>query len=160
MMRAMRIALLAALVAGCAPATYTYSFDMTDPGARNVQKPGQHDVLEDADVKSELLVDPTSFQAVMFKITNKTEGNIQINWGAISMLMPDRSQQPLQPDAGLGAVEPGATLSVRLVPFQLPQIGAAAKAYDGTAFELVVPMVVRGAPREMHYHLAARAIKL
>ena len=160
MMRAMRTLALAILLTGCAPATYTYSFDLTDPGARNVQKPGQHDVIEDADIKSELLIDPTSFQAVMLKVTNKTDGNIEINWSAISMLMPDRSQQPLQPDAGLGAVEPGATLSARLVPFQLPQMGPAAAAYDRQLFELVVPVVVRGAPRELRYHLVASAIKL
>ncbi len=161
MMRAMRaLVLFTALAAGCAPATYTYSFDLTDPGARNVQKPGQHDVLEDNDLKSEILVDPTSFQAVMFKLTNKTDADVMVQWNAISMVAPDRSQQPLAPDNGLGPVEPGASVSARLVPFMLPSQGPAAAAYDGQVFELVVPAMVRGQPRELRFHLIAHAIKL
>jgi hypothetical protein len=159
-MRRMRLLALWALLGGCAPLTYTYSFDLTDPGARNVQKPGQHDVLEDNDLKSELLIDPTSFQAVMLKLTNKTDVNIDVQWGAISMVAPDRSQQALAPDVSLGPVEPGATVNARLVPYQLPSVGAPAAAYDGQAFELVVPLVVRGTPREMHYHLIAHVIRL
>jgi hypothetical protein len=155
-----KLILLALLGGGCAAGTYTYSFDLTDPGARNVQKPGQHDVLEDADIKSEILVDPTSFQAVMFDLTNKTDAPIEVQWGAISIIGPDRVQLPLRPDGSLGAVESGAKLTARLVPFQLPSEGAAAKAYDNTDFELVVPMIVRANPREVRYHLHARAIKL
>jgi hypothetical protein len=40
-----------------------------------------------------------------------------------------------------------------LQPFELPAVGAAARAFDGTTFEMVVPMLVRGQPREYRYHL-------
>ena len=146
--------------AGCADATYAYSFDLTDPGARNLTKPGERDVLEDADIKSEILVDPTSFQAVLLDLTNKTDSPLQVARDQISMIAPDHTQTPIKPDTGLGAVEPGARLTARLVPFALPAVGAPAKAYDDTDFELVVPMVVRGAPREVRYHMHARVHKL
>ena len=145
---------------GCAPANYAYSFDLTDPGARNLQKPGERDTLEDADVKSEILVDPTSFQAILLDVTNKTEVPLQVAWDQISIVEPDHSQVPLHPDSGLGAVESQARVTARLVPFSLPSVGSAATAYDNTDFELVVPMIVRGAPREMRYHLHARTHKL
>ena len=145
---------------GCAAGTYTYSFDLTDPGARNVQKPGQHDVLEDNDLKAEILVDPTSFQAIMLDLTNKTDAPLMVQWDAISIINPDRTQLPLHADQGLGAVEPGAKISSRLVQFMLPSEGAAAKAYDNTDFELVVPVIVRGNPKELRYHMHARTIKI
>jgi hypothetical protein len=67
-----------------------------------------------------------------------------VQWQLISMVGPDRTQIALRSDAPLGAVEPGAKLSALLVPFELPSVGPTAKAYDGSDFELVVPMVVRG----------------
>jgi len=152
--------LVAALGAGCAPASYAYSFDLTDPGARNLTKPGERDTLEDADVKSELLVDPTSFQAILLDLTNKTEVPLQVQWSQISMIGPDKSQVPVHPDTTIGAVEPGARITARLIPFSLPSVGDAAKAYDNTDFELVVPLVIRGAAREARYHLHARTNKL
>jgi hypothetical protein len=152
------VTLLAAM--GCAPANYAYSFDLTDPGARNLTKPGERDTIEDADVKSEILVDPTSFQAVLLDLTNKTEVPLMVSWDQISMVAPDHSQTPLRPDAPLPQIEPSARITARLVPFSLPAVGAAAKAYDETDFELVVPIVVRGNPREMRYHLHAKVHKL
>src|SRR5437016_1803415 len=118
------------LLVGCASGTYTFSFDVTDPGA------------------------------IMFDVTNKTDVPLVVQWGAISIINPDRTQLPLHPDQGLGAIEPGAKLSSRLVAFVLPSEGAAAKAYDNTDFELVVPVIVRGIPRELRYHMHARATKI
>jgi hypothetical protein len=147
--------------AGCAPANYFYSFDLTNAGAHNVAKPGERDVLDDNDVKSEILVDPTSFQAVLLDLTNKTEAPIQIGWDQISIVRPDHTQQPLRPDAPMPpSVEPGAQLMARLVQFALPPSGAAARVYDNSDFELVVPMVVRGTPTERRYALHVHLTKL
>jgi hypothetical protein len=150
-----------ALVAGCAPANYYYSFDLTNAGAHNLSKPGERDVLDDAELKSEILVDPTSFQAVVLDLTNKTEAPIQVGWDHIAIVGPDRRELPLRPDAPMPTtVEPGAQLMARLVQFALPPSGAAARAYDNTDFQLVVPMVVRGTPTERRYALHVRLTKL
>lgn len=154
------LACLLVLGSGCAVANYAYSFDLTNPGAHNLQKPGERDTLDDADVHSEILVDATSFQAVLLDLTNKTDAPLQVAWDQISIIGPDHAQNPLRPDGALGAVEPGAKVTARLVPFSLPAQGDAAKAYDNTDFELVVPMTVRGTPTEKRYQLHARANKL
>ena len=158
----MRILVLVTVAAtiGCAPANYAYSFDLTNPGAHNLQKPGERDVLEDSDVRAEILVDPTSFQAVLLDVMNKTDQPLVVGWDQISMIMPDHTQNPIRPDAPLGNVEPAAKVTARLVPFQLPSVGDAAKAYDNSAFELVVPMTIRGAPTERRYQMRAHANKL
>jgi hypothetical protein len=148
------------LLVACADASYVYNFDILDPGAKNLQKPGERDVMEDADLKAELLLDPTSFQAIAFDVTNKTEVDLVINWDQVSILAPDGSQTPIHPDASVGAVQPTAKVAVRLVPFTLPATGKLAAAYDNTKFELVVPMVVRGQPKEYRYHLIAHTKKL
>jgi hypothetical protein len=155
------LAAVCLLASACAPASYNYSFDLTNAGARNVEKPGERDVLEDGDVKSELLVDPTSFQAVLLDLTNKTDQPISVGWEQISMVGPDHAQTPLRPDAPLPpTIEPGARLMARLTPFALPATGSAAARYDGASFELVVPMTVRGAPTERRYGLRVRLTKL
>ncbi len=162
-MRALKSLLLLPFVMtsfGCAIANYAYSFDLTNPGAHNLVKPGQRDTLEDGDIKAEILVDPTSFQAIALDITNKTEVPMQVQWGQISMVAPDQSQTPLAPDQQLGEIEPGAKVAARLVPFVLPGQGPAAKAYDNTNFELVVPIVVRNAPREMRYQMHVIVTKI
>jgi hypothetical protein len=145
---------------GCAPANYVYSFDLTDPGAKNLIKPGERDTLEDADVKSELLLDPTSFQAILLDVTNKTDALLEVAWDHIVWIGPDKTETPIHPDGSLGQVEPGAKVVARLVPFSLPGQGPAAASYDNTSFELVVPMGVRGQPREYRYHLNAKVKKL
>jgi hypothetical protein len=147
-------------VGGCAAGNYAYSFDLTNPGAHNLTKPGERDTLEDADVKAEILVDPTSFQAILLDVTNKTEVPLQVQWDQISMVAPDHTQMPLHPDGGLGAVEPTARVTARLVSFTLPSQGEAAKAYDNTDWQLVVPMLVRGSPTEKRYTMHARTNKL
>jgi hypothetical protein len=142
--------------AACGPSNYAYSFDLTDPGARNLQRPGQRDVIEDADVRSEILVDPTSFQAILLDITNKTDQTLSVNWSAVSIIGPDGTQTPLHPDSAAPSVEPNARLVSRLVPFVLPSQGSPAAAYNNSTWELVVPMVIRGQPREYRYHLRAQ----
>jgi hypothetical protein len=154
------LVLAACALAGCGVANYTYNFDLTDPGARNLTKPGERDAIEDADVKTEVLVDPTSFKAIALDVTNKTDVPVDVQWNAIAVVMPDHTQMPLHADAQLASVDPTAKVSARLIPFELPSQGAPAKAYDGATFELVVPMVVRGQPREYRYHLIARVTKL
>src|SRR6478752_5858417 len=89
------------LLGACADASYVYNFNITDPGAKNLEKPGERDVLEDADVKAEMLLDPTSFQAIAFDVTNKTEVDLIVNWDQVSILSPDGSQTPIHPDASV-----------------------------------------------------------
>jgi hypothetical protein len=157
----MRLVLACIVLAGCAPANYYYSFDLTNAGARNLTKPGERDVLDDSELKSEILVDPTSFQAVLLDLTNKTDAPIQVGWDQISIVGPDHAQQPLRPDAPMPpTLEPSAQLMARLTPFALPPAGAAARAYDSRDFELVVPMVVRGAPTERRYTMHVHLTKL
>jgi hypothetical protein len=157
----MRLSLvLLGFLAGCADTMYAYDFDLKNAGAVNIAKPGQRDTLEDADVKAEVLVDPTSFQAIVLDLTNKTDDPVQVDWNAISIISPDHTQNPLHPDVGLGAVEAHAKVSSRLIPFALPSVGGAARVYDETDFELVVPMVVRGQAREARYILHARIHKI
>lgn len=147
------VILINLLVLGCAPANYLYSFDLTDPGAQNFPDFRRPDVLEDSDVRVEIRADPTEFKAVAFDVTNKTEVPLNVQWGSIWIIGPDREQRPLRPAEAVGAIEPGAKVSALLVPFELPSVGSPAKFYDNSDFELVVPMVVRGAPREVRYHL-------
>ncbi len=144
------------VAAGCGGAgNYAYIFDLTDPGARNANQPGQRDMLVTPDVTAEILIDPTSFEAVLLDLTNHTDQIIQINYQGISMIMPDGTEQPLQPDSAAPPIEPGAKLVMRLVPFRLPAHGPGAAAYDNQRFELVVPMMVRGVPQEQRYHFVA-----
>lgn len=156
----MKILPFALLLAACAPANYLYSFDLTDPGAKNYPDFRRPDALEDADVKVELRLDPTEFKAVALDITNKTEAPMQVNWALISIVGPDHVQSPLHPAQAVGDIEPGAKISALLVPFELPAVGPPAAAYDGSNFEVVVPLIVRGAPRENRYHLHVTVKKL
>lgn len=145
---------------GCAPSNYLYSFDITDPGAVNYPDARRPDVEEDADVKAEIRLDPTEFRAIAFDVTNKTDVPLQIVWDQISVVAPDSQQRPVRPQGALGAVEPGAKLSSVLMPFELPSQGGAAKSFDGTSWDLVVPMFVRGNPHEYHFHLRATVKKI
>jgi len=147
-------------LSACAPTNYYYSFDLSDPGAHNLTKPGQCDTWEDGDVKAEILVDPTTFQAVAFDVTNKSDRTLEVQWASIVMLAPDGTQMPLRPDQQLGFIDPGQKTASRLIPFSLPPSGGAAAAYDGTKFELDVPMVVRGAPKLYQFHMLVHMQKL
>ena len=161
-MRALSLVCLAwvCLAGACAPANYLFGFDLTDPGAKNFPDFRRPDILEDADVKVEIRPDPTEFKAVAFDITNKTDAPITVQWDGISIVGADRQQRSLKPNAPVGDIEPGARLSAVLTPFELPSVGDAAKFYDNTDFELVVPMMVRGQPREARYHLHVKLQKI
>jgi hypothetical protein len=162
MTQAMRMLLAVLLVTsvGCAPARYFYNFDITDPGAKNLTKQGERDVLEDPDLRAELLVDPTSFQAILLIITNTTPEPLVVQWQRISIIGPDRVARWLQPDVRLGRVEPYTKARARLIPFELPEVGNAAASFDNQTFELVVPLEVKGQPRDLRVHLLAHAVKL
>jgi len=156
----MRLAIVLVCAAGCAPANYLYSFDLTDPGAVNFPDFRRPDVEEDGDVKAEIRFDPTEFRAIAFDVTNKTDVPLQVMWDQIAVVSPDGMQRAVRPQAPLGAIEPGAKVASVLGPFELPSVGSAAKAYDGQSFELVAQMLVRGQPREYRYHLRVKLKKL
>jgi len=160
MQRAVLGALVLGLV-GCAPSTYFYNFDITNPGAKNLTKWGERDVFEDPDVKLELLADPASFQSILVILHGRTPEPITVNWGQITVIGPDRVSRGIHPDEGVPMqLDPYTKLRARLIPFELPEIGAAAAAYDQQPFELVIPIVVKGKPRELRVHLTAHAVKL
>lgn len=156
----MLLATLMLAIAGCAPVNYFYNFDITDVGAKNLTKPGERDVLEDPDVKAELLVDPTSFQAILLILTNRTPEPITVSWHQITVIGPDRVARTLRPDEPVGRIDPYTKARARLIPFELPDVGGAAAAFDNQAFELVVPLVARGKTRDLRIHLLAHAVKL
>jgi hypothetical protein len=83
-----------------------------------------------------------------------------VSWGNVVLIGPDGTERPLRPDAHVEAIEPGARVVVRLVPFSLPASGPAAAAYDQSRFEVVLPMFIRGAQRVYQFHFIARTIKL
>ncbi len=154
------LVLLACAGAGCGPSNYAYRFDIADPGAHNTQRNGERDTIEDADIRAEILADPGSFQAILLDITNKTNDIIQINWNGIVLVDPFGAQTALRPDTQETAVEPNGRVVSRLLPFVLPTRGSAASQYDNQVFELVVPMLVRGQPREYRWHLQAHVSSL
>ena len=156
----MLLAVSLLVASGCAPAKYYYNFDVTDPGAKNLTKPGERDVLEDPDLRAEILVDPTSFQAILLIITNLTPEPMMVQWHQIAVIGPDRIARPLRPDVGAGRIEPYTKQRVRLIPFELPDVGNAAAGYDQQPFELVVPLQVKGQFRDFRVHLLAHAVKL
>jgi hypothetical protein len=154
----LRLALLL-LACACVAPTYTYSFDLTDPGAHNLPKPSDRDSIEDADLRSEVLLDPVNFQAVLLDLTNKTGDELSIDWRRVAMVMPDHLQLELHPDGPVAPIQPGGRVVVRLVTFTLPTVGDSAARLDNQDFELVLPLMVRGVPREQRYHLRSHAIK-
>jgi hypothetical protein len=158
-MRAFALTLI--VIAACAPASYYYNFDITDPGAVNQSKPHTRDSIEDGDVKTELLFDPTNFQSILMILTNKTDQTLGIAWDQITIINPDGVAAYVRPDIQLNmGVQAGTKLMARLVPFSLPEQGPAAAANDGAKFVLVVPMVVRGQNKEYRYHLIAQVAKM
>jgi hypothetical protein len=154
------LALLPLIAAGCAPTNYYYSFDLTNPGAQNLSKPGERDTLEDSNVKAEILVDPTTFRAIALDLKNKTNQVMEVQWTQIKMIAPDGSSLPVQPDAALGVVLRGYKVSSRLVPYSLPASGDAAAAYDNMHFELDVPLVILGQPKLYQFQMIVHMQKL
>lgn len=172
----MLLAVLLVASAGCVPSKYFYNFDITDPGAKNLTKPGERDVLEDADLRAELLADPTNFQAILLIITNTTSEPLVVHWNRVTVIGPDRVARslrsdvgrsesgrggdPMRSDTGSRNIEPYTKTRTRLIPFELPEVGDAAAAFDKQNFELVVPIEVRGQQRDFRIHLMAHAVKL
>jgi hypothetical protein len=138
---------------GCAT-PYAYSFHLENQDARASAKPNQPDVLDDADVRAEIVVDPTGARAIILDLTNKTDQVLQVEWGQITMIRSDGSSTSPRPHVDLGWILPGATVNARLVPFALPPSGDQAASYQGSRFELVVPMIVRREPKLYRYSFA------
>jgi hypothetical protein len=156
-----KLFLVAVVVAACAPTSYYYNFDITDPGAMNKSKPHERDAIEDGDVRTELLVDPTNFQSILMVVSNKTDQMLSVAWDQISIIDPNGVATSLRPDIQMNLGVPAATkLMARLVPFSLPESGPAAAANDGAKYVLVVPMVIRGANKEYRFHLIAQVAKI
>jgi hypothetical protein len=135
---------------GCAM-PYAYSFHSENRDARPSAKPNQREVLDDADVRAEILVDPTDARAILLDLTNKTDQVLQVEWAKITMTGSDGSSTSPRPHVDLGWILPGTTMSARLVPFALPPSGDRAAGYQGSRFELVVPMIVRREPKSYRY---------
>ena len=144
---------------GCAT-PYAYSFHLENPGARTAQQPKSRETLEDADVRAEILVDPTGARAVLLELTNKTDQVLQVAWTQIAMKRSEGGATSLRPQMDLGWILPGATASTRLVPFALPPTGDEAVGYQGNHFELVVPMIVRRESRSYRYSFTVGVRKI
>lgn len=148
-------ATLVALLAGVGCASpYAYTFHLADPGAHPALRPGDPEMLEDADVKAEILVD-AAVAAVRFNVTNKTDEVLQVAWAEISIVRPDGIATTLRPDADLGWLAPGAKLAARLFPFVLPHEGSAAAANRNRRFQLNLPVIVRREAKVYHFTLIA-----
>jgi len=144
---------------GCAT-PYTYSFHLENPGARTSQQPKSSETLEDADVRAEILVDPTQARAVRLELTNRTDQVLQVAWTQIAMNRFEGGATSLRPQMDLGWILPGATASTSLVPFSLPPTGDEAAGYQGNHFELVVPMIIRRESRSYRYSFTVGVRKI
>ncbi len=140
----MRCLLVLAACAGCAP-HYAYTFDRVP--------------VPDPDVGAELAVDPAT-ATLALALTNHTGDVVQVGWTDIALAGANGHPLPLHPDADLGWIPAGATLSARLFPLALPREGDAAAAYEGRHLELTVPVIVRREPRQIHYTLVAHVRRL
>ncbi|MFO0594923.1 MAG: hypothetical protein U0228_06455 [Myxococcaceae bacterium] len=153
-------ALALALASGCTPASYYYNFDITDPGARNLTKPGERDVYDTPEYRAELLVDPANFESVLLVLTNYTTQPIEVQWSQVTIVGPDQIAHTIHPDDVVARLEPNTKVRARLITFSLPTLGAAATSYDQAMFELLVPMWVKGKQQDLRMHLRAHAMKL
>jgi hypothetical protein len=160
-LRLRRAAALAVLLASSACATpYAYTFSLVDSAAHHASVAGDREVLEDADVRAEFLVDPLAAQAILLDLTNKTDQVLQVQWTQITMTGSDGSSTTPRPDVDLGWIEPGNKKSARLVPFALPREGSAAFAEQGHHFALEVPMVVRRELKRYRFDFLVQVKKL
>jgi hypothetical protein len=152
--RMLRLVVPFALVlTGCA-SHYSYTFRVTDPGVQAAPAPGTPDVIGDADLLAEILVD-TKADAIQLGLTNKTDQVLQVDWANIALSRPGGGQTLLRPDTDLGWIAPGAHVVARLFPFALPHKGHAAEANNDQAFSLAVPTIVRREAKLYHYTLVA-----
>jgi|GEM_PF-1978596 len=138
------VALCAVLLALTSCATpYAYRFDQIKAGAADgVAAPGCQ-MPPDADVRTELRLDPTGEHAIFITVANQTDQTLQVEWKDLTLTRADGLAVTLRPDADLGWIEPGQKQSARLIPFVLPPSGDAAHALDGQRFQLGIPMIVR-----------------
>ena len=144
--------------AGCA-SQYAYDFHLTDPSVHPAVNLGGAEMVEDADVRAEILVDVAA-AAVLLDFTNKTDEVLQVEWAAITLTRSDGRVTSLRPDVDLGWIQPHATVAARLFVIALPRSGSKAAAYEGQRFQLNLPAVVRREQRLYHYALSAHVRKL
>jgi len=140
----MRTAALVIAVAACAGTKYAYTFH---PGPAG-----------DADVAAEIAVDER-VGAIDLALTNRTDAEVQVRWADIALTRPDGTVIALRPDADLGWIKPGARIAARLFPLVLPRDDGAA-AYEGRAFQLQVPAIVRHEDKLYRVDLVAHVRKL
>jgi hypothetical protein len=152
--RAWAILAFAALASCATP--YAYRFNLEKQRAVSSERPDGRVVVDDADVRAALLLDPTGARAVLLSLTNKTDQLAQVEWTRISIADSGGGPIPLRPDVELGWIPPGGTVSARLIPFALPPSGDAAARYQGRRFELAIPMIVRTEPRVFQYAFVAQ----
>lgn len=140
----MKTLALGALLALASCATpYAYCFHLENPGAKPASTPGGGEVMEDADIRTEIAVDPTGAQAILVDLSNKTDQVLQVEWTRISVTRSDGSSSTPRPDVDVGSIFPGSSQRARLAPFALPRSGSPAASYQGARFELAIPMIVR-----------------
>ena len=140
----MRAAILLALLVACSGPDYTYTFRVGGPTG-------------DRDVTAELVVDARA-GAIDLALTNHTDAEVQVRWADVALARPDGSVVALRPDADLGWIKPGARVAARLFPFVLPR-GDGAAAYEGRAFRLDVPAIVRRENKVYRFDLVAHVRK-
>ena len=137
--------LAAFLLAGCT-STYAYTFHVDG-------------TTDDGDVAADVRVDAAS-QVVHLGLTNKTDQVMQVEWSEIAIVRADGHGTELHPDADLGWLQPGATLSANLFPLAFPRHARAALADDNGKFELRVPVIVRREQKVYRYHLTAHVVAM
>jgi hypothetical protein len=112
------------------------------PAARDLhQGPA---TFEDADLRAELIVDGT--RALVVELVNKSDAPLDVDWPQLCVIGANHVAAPLG-TVGAPSLRPGERVAVRL-PIVLPR-GKRGRA----PIEVVLPTVVRGTPREYHYHV-------
>jgi hypothetical protein len=139
--------------AGCAR-HHVYDFHLTGPGVHPAVTLDGAEMVEDADVRVEILVDVAT-AAVLLEVTNKTDEVLQVDWAAITLTRSDGRVTSLRPDVDLGWIQPHAMIAARLFAIALPGSGSEAAAHEGHVFQLNLPAVVRREPRLYHHALRA-----
>jgi hypothetical protein len=148
------------LIASTACATpYAYSFRLVDDGAQAMATPAGQEVVEDSDIRAELLIDPTGQRAILLNVTNKTEQILQIQWANVTATRSDGLKTTLRPDVDLGWIKPGEKQVARLIPFVLPPSGDAALTLEGQRVALELPMIVRRELKRYRYTFSVHVQK-
>ena len=148
------IGVVAAGSLGC-DSHFAYHFQLTDPGAQAATDGGS--ALEDPDCKAEIQF---IHDAAVFKLTNKTDEVLQVEWAQITLDLGGGIVDTPRPDVDLGWVAPGATITARLVPIALPQTLVGVSRFRNGHVELDVPVIVRHEARTFHFHFATSVREL